>query len=351
MARFLLKAGLVVLSVFVGLVVAELMLRVMPDESLPASTAGSALMFSSPTWQLDDQEAVRYLPNRDIRTVAVQAGHVAYDISFRTNNLGLIDHRDYRRDSNPHAKHYAFVGDSFTAGYHGDGVPWAPRLRDGLRNRKIDIYNLGIDGTGVEHFRRLLNSVSRQLPIDAVAVVAISDDFLRRFWYPVAAESDIRLCTEREVHQSCGSIAGIMRADMSVAETEKMATAAAGKPRGLLKDLRMLALAKRAYKDSLWLFGLRKKNPEWSLNSLKGIREAFPSMETHLIHLPQREEVVAGRYAIDIGGVVTGMGIDYFPALERCRWSPDMYLAHDNHPNDSGYRNIADCVAGYLFNQ
>jgi hypothetical protein len=74
------------------------------------------------------------------------------------------------------APRYAFVGDSFTAGFHG-GTPWAPALRDRARraNPDLQIYNLGVSGTGFEHFSRLLKSFATEVDFSDIVILAISD--------------------------------------------------------------------------------------------------------------------------------------------------------------------------------
>jgi hypothetical protein len=108
-------------------------------------------------------------------------------VRFRTNDLGFIDHEDYLvpGQSRADAPRYAFVGDSFTAGFHG-GTPWVPALRDRARktNPDLQIYNLGVSGTGFDHFGRLLKSFATDVDFSEIVILAISDDFERPFWPP-----------------------------------------------------------------------------------------------------------------------------------------------------------------------
>ena len=91
-----------------------------------------AWLFSSQTFQLDQNGAVRYQPNKKIRTIAVYNNKIEYDVHFNTNNLGFVDDKDYEYENALNKKYYAFVGDSFTAGYHGS-EPWIPKLRRNLK--------------------------------------------------------------------------------------------------------------------------------------------------------------------------------------------------------------------------
>jgi len=78
---------------------------------------------------------------------------------------------------------YAFVGGSFTAGFHG-GKPWVPALRKDMQADNTEIYNLGASGTGVEHLYRLLKSVEKELKITHILILAISDDFRQKILVP-----------------------------------------------------------------------------------------------------------------------------------------------------------------------
>ena len=96
-----------------------------------AGHASRVLMFSEDAFQLDSNGAVRYAPNKRIRTVAVYDGNIEYDVVFDTNNLGFVDSKDYIDEASLDKKYYAFVGDSFTAGFHG-GEAWVPKLNNRL---------------------------------------------------------------------------------------------------------------------------------------------------------------------------------------------------------------------------
>jgi hypothetical protein len=48
-------------------------------------------------------------------------------------------------------------------------------------------------------------------------------------------------------------------------------------------------------------------------------------------------------------GVISGLGIKYYPALEKCNWSEDMFFTRDAHPDMSGYDNMTKCVSDYMF--
>lgn len=347
MQSILPKVVLILSSTIVGLGIGEITVRFLGL----GQHFERSLLFSSPTWQQDAENAIRYLPNQKIRTVAVYNANIEYDVQFHTNNLGFIDHVDYARDAVSNRKHYAFVGDSFTAGYHG-GEPWVPQLRDRVRNRNTGIYNLGIDGTGAEHFSRLLKSVNRQLSFTTIVIVAISNDFRRDYWYPQVQGNDIGFCREKAGPPKCDPIARIIPQDTAVAEVQKIAKQIADdreEDKGIFKQSQLLALFKQTKRNLFDRPVYSENHVERSLLLLRNIRDAFPLAEIHLVHLPQKEEVATGAYLLDFGERMEGTGIRYFPALKRCNWSGDMYFKHDAHPNSAGYKNISSCVSNYLF--
>lgn len=350
--------GLLLVSLIVCLVVGELGIRLL--NLTPVNTSSKALMFSSETFQLDANGAVRYLPNNNVRTVEVYNGKIEYDVDFYTNNLGFIDYEDYEMEDNPNKRYYAFVGDSFTAGFHG-GEPWVPKLHKDIKNNGIEIYNLGVGGTGFEHFYRLLDSVREQLSITHIVVLAISDDLLRGFWYPLTSTSDIRFCNENVQEAECSKrppIANVIPPtsthedilrrveDIASERTNSLSTT-----RKFLKQSELLALSVMALRN-LWEKDYEDEfeDIESSLRSLKNIKDKFPLAELHLIHLPQQQEVAKGDYLVEhLGKSIRDMGIMYFPALKECEWSDRMFFAQDSHPNSLGYENITECVSKYLF--
>lgn len=345
------NVGLFLCSIFLAFLLAEIGIRLFGA----AEVNERALMFSSYAFQLDQNGAVRYQSNSAIRTVAVYGDSIEYDVRFDTNNLGLVDDKDYEYEDSANKRHYAFVGDSFTAGFHG-GDAWIPALRRRVEAGGVEIFNLGVSGAGFEHFYRLLQSTREQIPLTHIVILAISGDFGRGFWYPLTNASEIRFCPENVSVSECGRrpyTARIIDSATSSAEVLEIAggmrEAREGGPQeggiiGMLKQSKLLTLVARSART---VFQDRKGD---SVQALRKIREAFPSAEIHLIHLPQKQEVEKGSYSLrGMGYEIEAIGISYFPALRECDWREDMFFVHDNHPNQPGYDNIRECVSGYLF--
>lgn len=306
------------------------------------------LFWSSGHFSMDDNGAVRYRPGERVRTVTVYGGKIEYDVQYSTNNLGLIDDRPYYRDDRQIPK-YVFAGDSFTAGHHG-GRPWVPALRDRVqRNQDLEIYNLGVTGTGFHHFKRLLESFSREIDFTDVVLLAISNDFYRGYWYPVISGNEIRFCREVLVPEQCIATipptAYVIPYNATDDEIIAMASRLA-KSRSLSGGgSRIVGMARRLYRA----FGPAKSQQAMSaLNAIEKIKLEFPQAKIHLVHLPEKAEVQSGEYELDVEALVAGSGIDYFPALHKCEWSVDMYHERDSHPNSRGYDAVSSCVGRYL---
>jgi len=163
----------------------------------------------------------------------VYDGSIEYDVRYHTNNLGFIDDRDYPDPTAtpPTSQQYAVVGNSFTAGIHG-GKPWVPALRADLTAAlgQTEVYNLGVEGTGMQHFADLLVSFARDRPFTHVVIVAISNDFQRPRWRPEMAPDGLHFCPADEMPQrlhgaTTATIIGYNDSDAEVLEhTRRRAT-------------------------------------------------------------------------------------------------------------------------------
>lgn len=352
---------LVVISISIAIAIGELGIRWIK----PVYDYGDrSLLFSSPTFKLYSGGSVRYYPNEKIREAAVYHDKIEYDVVYATNNLGFIDTKNYGYESVPGKKYYAFVGDSFTAGVNSSD-PWVSRLRNNKVN--AEVYNFGVSGTGFDHFYRLLHDVKDKVKITHIIIVAITDDFFRGFWHPLVVDGNINFCNEPDMHSVCKPIpvSGIIPINATESEVKAVSEIKYKEIRAKVnesigeKSLRS-KLESVLYDDSAIYYYTRvlldtykrthqPSNIEYSIESMRKIRDEFPLAEIHLIHLPQKYEVKTHNYYINIADQISSLGIKYYPALEKCNWSIDMFFTRDAHPNKSGYDNITKCVSSYLF--
>jgi hypothetical protein len=323
-----------------------------------------SLLFSSPTFKLYTGGSVRYIPHEKIREVAVYNDKIEYDVQYATNNLGCVDTKEYGYESLPGKRYYAFVGDSFTTGVNG-GRPWVPRLRNSRLN--VEVYNFGVAAAGFDHFYRLLDEMKHKVKITDIVIVAITDDFFRGYWHPVVKDGTISFCSQYGPHPRCEPIpvAGIIPATASGSEVRAISRNRYREIRARINELNAAnglhaRLESLLYDDSAIYYYSRllfdtyrrshqPSNIEAAVESLRKIRTEFPRAEIRLIHLPQKYEVKTKSYSINVTRQIEDLGISYYPALEKCRWSEDMFFVKDGHPNSSGYENITRCVSGYLF--
>lgn len=355
--------SLIAFSLLICFIIGESAVRIMnliPEDN-------RSLMFSSPTFRLDDKGAVRYYDNSNIRTLAVYGNKIEYDVNFQTNNMGFIDSKDYNAKKTSNKKKYiAFVGDSFTAGYHGGGGPWVPKLRSFSKMKEAVIYNLGVSGTGFEHFHRILHSVKKELPVTDIVILAISDDFFRQFWYPYTDSSRIFFCLENDKISDCSKNSYIARIIKPGYSNKKILSIA----KTIIKDRKKAR--NNEYDENMWkrigkksklltyivrtvksLFNLNsdqiQSSVNYSLKALKNIKKDYPNANITLIHLPEKEEVKKGEYSIPkLKERVENIGITYWPALSKLNWNEKMFFKNDSHPDEDGYNNIIKCVLDYF---
>jgi len=223
-----------------------------------------------------------------------------------------------------------------------------------------EVYNLGVEGTGMQHFADLLVSFARDQPFTHVVIVAISNDFQRPRWRPEMAPDGLHFCPPDEMPQCLNgaptaTIIGYHDSDAEILEhtwrVERQAAARTpdssfvDKARKLAQHSQLLRRVSRLVKARS---GTRRKLIEDSMGALASVREHFPAVPITFIQLPEKEEVQMNRYLFDPEGRLRNMGVKYYPALRLCPWSPAMFLPRDNHPNATGYEKVEQCVLKLL---
>ena len=335
------------------------------------------LMWTSPHFMLHENKAVTYLPNENVREVAVYFGQIEYDVDYQTNNLGYVDHIAYKPEEriNTNLRRIVIVGDSFAIGTGAE--PWSPKLRDKLRSqgKQIQLYNLGLTGASVTHFYKSLIHFSKSFPIEEVVVVGISNDFERLDWWPLIDGADIRLCPIGESEKTClhrlpfAKVVDINASSESLLlETNKIRASyeksLEKKKTELSLPLRYSRLLLLAYNflTNRPLFALgeqnQKVNPQLlsflqqkNLKAIENMRKDFPRAKISFLHLPEKEEVVLGRYALELDKEIENLGVEYLPALNKCLWTREMFHQNDAHPNQLGYQNVAKCFSKLVLNE
>ena len=184
------KIVLVSISVLISLIIAELILR--KTEIGHYSVNDRVLFFTNPSFVIGEDREVKYTPDSRIRSVAIYGNIVDYDVTYNTNNMGFIDDISYSKTKSS-IKDIVFVGDSFTAG-SGSNNPWVGQVRKLLGLSSVELYNLGVGGTGIYHFYNLLKSFEGIIPFEEVNIMVISNDFFRGFWHPYVEGDGMWFC-------------------------------------------------------------------------------------------------------------------------------------------------------------
>lgn len=362
---------LVVVSLTLSLVLVEVCLRLAGIGSY--SDAERVLFYSDPALNVDESGAVTYVPHSVHRAAAIYGEHIDYDTTHPVNNWGFIDEVDYPGAGN-NQKHIVFIGDSFTESSGGTRT-WVELLREHSRKGSSAFYNFGIGGTGLLHYSRLLQEMKQRMHIDELNVVVLSDDFFRPYWYPLTDENGIRFCTGGVAPPECISKekpiihtmeADATDADLVVRAREIYAESAASVAKPFYATLNLFNLACDAWISAShgkilnehcpWLNRTArylgnpalKERATQSMSELQKIAADFGASRVRVIQLPTKPEIVSGAYILNPSDELTEYSIDYVSLLDECEWSMDMFHTHDDHPNDTGYRNIADCLARIL---
>jgi len=335
------NALLVVVSVAATLTCSEGYLRfVAPD--LAAPPVDWAML--SDFYAENADGVFTWPPKSHIRYVRMHGDRVEYDVQFASNDLGLVDDRDYLGAPRV-PRQIALVGDSFTAGYHG-GTPWVAALNERFDSREVRLYNLGIGGAGFQQFDALLESVSRHVAFSDVVIVPISDDLQRPRWRLDVAEDVARFCLLTWPDWLCELRRPYFyRIDLD-SEPGIPARRARGERRLALTSL--LVYAARAAERSV---DERAKRIADNRRSIQSIVDRYGADRVSVVHLPSRGEVERDAYdslGDELRSGIEALGVQYVPALHVCAWGPAMFFRHDNHPNAAGYARVAECVGAHL---
>lgn len=355
------KLLLAVFSFALSLVVGELGARLIWGP--PGWTDQRVVFFSTNTWRRDPMGAMRYTPDATVRTVAIYGNQIEYDARFQVNNLGFIDRIDYETENAKHQENgIAFVGDSFTAGFHNNR-PWVPRLRDRAQelHPEIEIYNLGVGAIGVFDFTRLAESAATELNFEKIVFLLITDDLNRKQWKPIERGGVLHLCPEDARRRACLSgpsrILVLDENDTSIDEMMAIIDEKGLIPpsQGILdwwtrntfigSRLRSrlvgeVAAGPPAPAPDM----LERQFARWLLE----LQEKFSDKEIVLIHLPTKDDVLQGHFSIDAASQARSAGFEYVSLLEQCNLEIDDYFTIDGHPNDRGYQKILECVGSAL---
>lgn len=158
------------------------------------------LYFSRNALRNIDDAYWTYTPNTHVRSVTMYSYPASPpilegDVTLETNNLGLVQRTDLEKDQ----KTIALIGDSFTEGQPCD--PWFYSLEDDFhkKTRDCQLVNMGLMGTGPQHWERLFTDINKEYPIGKILILFIQNDFERSIftWDEHQMHCiDIEICTD-----------------------------------------------------------------------------------------------------------------------------------------------------------
>lgn len=273
---------------------------------------------------------------------------IEYDCRLWSNNLGLLQDDDIQ----PGTPVTLVVGDSFTAG-HG-GCPWFGRLQ--ARRPHERLANGGALGTGFGHWQRLIEYLrEREIIIDRVLAVAISDDFGRRSW---TWDAEWLNCMNQSV---CGTNAFWQSVELDASHADILKSAAArfeARYPGLtIVDFVALYVQQNSHAYKFIAKALettrgfsstaQAANPfhpetEIALSAMKAL-----GVPLHVMMVPQRSEagpLGMARVTRAAMNLLDSRGI----AHSWCNLSGQDFLPNDGHPNRAGYDKLVVCADAIL---
>ena len=288
-----------------------------------------------------------YQPNSEIKNITyfdtIDGWRKEYEYKFRTNNYGLVQTSDLQTE-NPSI---LLLGDSFTEGSGAE--PWFEKVAPELLKHNVQPINGGIMGTGFAQWRLLHDYLKRNnVKIDKVMVVFISDDFRRDIWnfknQVFQCLSDYRKCEGPEYYYQSppeGDRIHFLEKMKTFRQSKTISFSVKETLRRLFPNTSELIYRFIRAKAAMVLPAsfYSGYDPVKFFTNYYGKNVTF-------VHIPQKNEL--GRGPDDIGRlareVIQNHNGNLYDGFQKCGLEPSDYYVNDNHPNQEGYRKIAECV-------
>ena len=198
----------------------------------------------------------------------------------------------------------------------------------------------------------MLVSVERELELDRIAILFITDDLYRVGWYPHQRDGSIYLCPKEKAPAECEVWASPTRllvlgdpALQSSAVVERIrASRVSPDVRGLGDWIERNTFAAAILRT--WREG-SDRGP-WNRPALKQFLSEFEGRDLVFLQIPEWIETRSGRLGADASPEIRAAGFPYVSLLDACDLTPADYLVVDRHPNARGYDKILECVGEAL---
>ena len=158
---------------------------------------------NGPLYRLDKKTGYSYVPNsRLVQRFYNESNEVTGQNRISVNNIGAISPRDDMVEGSDSEFRIVCLGNSFTA-ITPTELPWTAQLEESLNQDEelkegtgksiFKVLNLGLDGTGIDHWPTVYEHKAKEFDPHLVIVNFIWHDILRKFLYrdTVGLRSDI----------------------------------------------------------------------------------------------------------------------------------------------------------------
>jgi lysophospholipase L1-like esterase len=345
------------LAIILTLLITELGLRLYlrePDRQTRLIFFSEGEVFKNKDWggfvyqpNVTIRSTVFYVSNGDISTLTKE-----FENDITTNSLGLVQ----LKQIDPLKPAILFLGDSFTEG-HG-ASPWFYELERRWPETLRQIINGGILGTGVEAWGRLYDDLSRHIKIDRIVIVFTSQDWTWPVWQLSKGALD---CLK--AHLLCSGHEDFFSLPASSLSTEqyvqKIARSRFEYDQQKTRDGNLLErsfifsrILRPTYRTVHKIFARADnasaddKQFEISENTIIRIVGSIGHDHVLFIHLPMKDEIPLGPNQLGTRAreFLSQHKLTLVDGFSNCGLTLKDFHRTDNHPNQDGYRKIADCV-------
>lgn len=265
---------------------------------------------------------------------------IEYDCAYKSDDLGFVDNKPHIRDYD-----YLLIGDSFTFGQ--GGCPWIDKLRE--RNKNTTIYNAGLMGTGINHWKSTLAFLKQNFAFKKLIVIYISNDFFRDGWLWPKEQLDCLQtgkCEKDYWYPETEDTKVLALARARASDRENILSRAVYfANRYLWPEMLLVSQIKRFGKYIIHYFDHRTADeliPKNSRESFDEIVRTNRDMVT-FVQIPAKSEAAMhtdNNESLSVSAFMKKSGIQNY----TCKLNYSDYLNYDDHPNKFGYEKIVNCI-------
>jgi hypothetical protein len=359
-------AGLLFVDVVVAILIFEVSLRLVGYNFGSKYNGPIAFLKGEQTIFQSHGSAFTYLPHMLARSEHVYYSDsdfkVAFDYTFSTNNLGLVQDNDVF----PGGKSVLVLGDSYTEGV--GSPPWFTTLAPEIEKFGYQPINGGLRGTGFHMWWQLAQYLEREgLQIDKLVIVFTSGDFSAQ---PMTFPEDYLRCLTRPVLHDCDvekfyflPLPSREQLPLWVdAVRTKRNVAPISAPRTKLRLITdgLEALVPGTYHVYKFLQSKvvapqpltedELNNESLSRAALQAIVKKYGLKNIVFVHVPVKNEPTPSLVGLRARQAISSVGGLLVDGFKLCGLSISDYYPIDPHPTESGYNKVSACVA-QAFNQ